>query len=167
VVDCPITTDEAAQYATRKDELFSVEKSPQRIVTRLADTAHAFQSRTTRLLEVLAECHGQTLVLCNLASYAKRAQSAAKAANFRNVVATSYQVAMREDVASFDNVVYLESPIVNSYYLLDVEAALPSHCNVFHFCSNAKVDQYLFGEIDRELRQIHGLTKELYCVARL
>jgi hypothetical protein len=167
VVDCPVTAGEFAQYATRKDELFSVEKSPQRIVTRLADTAHAFQSRTTRLLEVLAECHGQTLVLCNLASYAKRAQSAAKAANFRNVVATSYQVAMREDVAGFDNVVYLESPIVNSYYLLDVEAALPSHCNVYHFRGDAKVDQYLYGEIDRELRQIHGLTKELYCVARL
>lgn len=165
IVDSPITDSEAEKYATRKNELFSVEKSPQRIITRLADTAHSFQSRADRLLEVLAECHGQTLVLCNLASYAKRAQSAAKAANFRHVVATSYQVAMRENVAGFDNVVYLESPIVNSYYLLDVEAALPEHCNVYHFRGDAKVDQYLFGEIDRELRQIHGLTKELYRVA--
>lgn len=167
VVDCPITDDEQAQYDARREELFSVEKSPQRIITRLADTAHAFQSRTDRLLDALAECHGQTLVLCNLAGYAKRAQSAAKAAGFRNVVATSYQVAMRETVAGFDNVIYLESPIVNSYYLLDVEATLPAHCTVYHFLGSAKVDKYLYGEIDRELRQIHGLTKELYRVARL
>lgn len=164
VVDCPITADEQAQYDARREELFGVEKSPQRIVTRLADTAHAFQSRTDRLLDVLAECAGQTLVLCNLASYAKRAQAAAKSAGFRNVMTTSYQVAMREELASFDNVVYLESPIVNSYYLLDVEAALPTHCNVYHFLGDAKVDKYLFSEIDRELRQIHGLTKELYRV---
>lgn len=167
VVDCAITADEAQQYATRKDELFSVEKSPQRIVTRLADTSHAFQSRTDRLLEVLAECQGRTLVLCNLSSYAKSAQSAAKKAGHRSIVATSYQVAMREEIAAFDNVVYLESPIVNSFYLLDVEAALPAHCNVFHFRGDAKVDKYLYGEIDRELRQIHGLTKELYCATRL
>lgn len=167
IVDCAITADESAHYAARKDELFSVEKSPQRIITRLADTTHAFQSRTDRLLEVLAECQGRTLVLCNLSSYAKSAQSAAKKAGHRDVVATSYQVAMREEIAAFDNVVYLESPIVNSFYLLDVEAALPARCNVFHFRGDAKVDQYLFGEIDRELRQIHGLTEELYRVTRL
>jgi hypothetical protein len=165
VVDCPITQAEQQRYDERKEELFSVEKSPQRIITRLADTAHAFESRTSRLLEVLSECQGRTLVLCNLASYAKRAQAAAK--GIGNIVATSYQVAMREDLPSFDNVVYLESPIVNSYYLLDVEAALPINCNVYHFQGNAKVDRYLFGEVDRELRQIHGLTKELYRVARL
>lgn len=164
VVDCPITADEQAQYDARREELFSVEKSPQRIITRLADTAHAFQSRTDRLLDVLAECAGQTLVLCNLASYAKRARVAAKTAGLHNVTATSYQVAMREDIGNFDNVVYLESPIVNSYYLLDVEAALPAHCHVYHFLGDAKVDKYLYGEIDRELRQIHGLTKELYRV---
>ncbi len=116
-----ITVDESAHYAARKDELFSVEKSPQRIITRLADTTHAFQSRTDRLLEVLAECQGRTLVLCNLSSYAKSAQSAAKKVGHRSVVATSYQVAMREEIAAFDNVVYLESPIVNSFYLLDSE----------------------------------------------
>lgn len=167
VVDCQISDTEAGQYDKKRSELFAVEKSPQRIITRLADTCHAFQSRTERMLDVLSECQGKTLILCNLASYAKRAQSSAKSAGFRNVLATSYQVAMREDLSDFENVFYLESPIVNSYYLLDVEAALPLRCKVFHFLGNAKVDKYLYGEIDREMRQIHGLTKELYRVAGL
>ena len=153
------TPDEHAAYADRKAALFAKEKSPQRIVTRLADTAHAFQSRADALLELLSGLRGDTLVYTNLGTYAQRARRAIKAAGLKHVWCTSYQTGSHRQVA---NLVYLESPIVKSYYLLDAESRQAPDCRVFHLLGDMKVDRYLYGELDHELRQIDGLTRELW-----
>lgn len=158
VVHCPVTPAEHEAYAVRRAELFTKETNPGRIVTRLADTVHAFDSRLAMLLELLSELDGDTTVYTNLASYAKRAESAAKRAGFTRVMVTSYQLGAKQPT---QNTVYLESPIVNSYYLLDAEAMLQDGCNVYHFLGDTKVDVYLYNQIDHELSQIDGLTKEL------
>lgn len=164
VVSCSATVAEHEVYAARREELFSRETNPQRIITRLADTAHAFESRTRALLDLARQVDGPVLVACNLASYAQRAQAAARAAGLRHVRATSYQLGLRDQGEPPAHMVYLESPIVDSYYLLDIEASLPDGCQVWHFRGDTKVDLYLFGQIDRELDAIQALTKELYRV---
>jgi len=159
MVKCPTTAAERDEYAAKKAELFAKYKSPQRIVTRLADTTHAFPSRMNALLELLSKLEGRTVVYTNLGTYAKRAREAAQAAGVENSARfVSYQTGA---IGEFDNCIYLESPIVKTYFLLDAESRLPAHCRVFHFLSDAKVDLYLYGELDHELQQIDGLTREL------
>lgn len=153
------TEEEQAAYAARKAELFDEEKSPQRIITRLADTTHAFESRRAALLDLLPTLAGDTIVYTNLGTYAKRLQQAVRAAGFRRVWATSYQTGSRRPV---QNCIYFESPIVKSYYLLDAESRLDPGTRVFHFLGTTGVDRYLYGELVEELEQIDGLTKELY-----
>lgn len=161
LVECPATPAEHNCYQERRMELFAKEKNPGRIITRLADTVHAFESRTTALMDLLSELHGRTVVYCNLTSYARRVEAAAKQAGFV-IKGASYQVGAQD---TFDNVIYFESPIVNSYYLLDAEAALCPDSRVYHFRGDTKVDLYLYGQIDHELNQIEGLTRELYRVS--
>lgn len=161
-VEVKSTDEEHAKYANRKAELFGKEKNPRRIVTRLADTAHVFGSRTQTLIEVLSETGTPTLVLCNLSSYAARVNSALKTAGLRHAKATSYQLGLAEK--DYQDVVYFESPIVNSYYLLDIEAGLAPNARVWHFVSDMKVDRLLFNQVTHELKQINELTEELYAV---
>lgn len=154
------TAKELEQYASLKAELFAVEDfSPQVTITKLADFAHALQSRYNALLELLGQLSGSTLIYTNLSDYAKKAASVAKKAGFK-VAATSYQVGTTQ---SFDNVIYLESPIVKSYFLLDAESRLQPDCKVFHLLGDTKVDQYLYGQLEHELTQINDFTQELYC----
>lgn len=153
------TPEELEQYANLKAKLFEVEDfSPQVTITKLADFAHAFQSRYNALLKLLSELTGSTLIYTNLSDYAKRAASVAKKAGF-SVTATSYQVGTTQQ---FDNVIYLESPIVKSYFLLDAESRLQPNCKVFYLLGDTKVDQYLYSQLDHELTQINEFTQELY-----
>ena len=159
IIEHDCTAAEIAQYTAARDALFESEEfSPQVAITKLADLSHSFDSRIEALLEVLSQCQGRTVVYCNLSSYAKRAQSAAKKAGHKTVVATSYQVGASGD---FDNCIYLESPIVKGYLLLDAESRLPQHCQVYHIVGSAKVDRYLFGLSQHETTQINEFTKEL------
>ena len=162
-IPCPVTPDEHAMYMARRAELFATETSPQRIITRLADTAHAFSSRTAALLALLPELEGPVMVYTNLSSYAQKVERAARQAGFLNVSATSYQLGAGLDAAR--HTVYFESPIINSHYLLDIEAAIPPIGSVWHFLSDTKVDAHLYGQIDRELTQIEALTRELHRVS--
>jgi hypothetical protein len=149
---------ETLAYQQARDELFAAKEfSPQRVVTKLADIAHAFDSRIDALIKLASKLSGKTLVLTNLASYAKRAQKACKDAGCE-VTATSYQLGASGD---FDNCIYLESPIVKTYFLLDVESRLREDCKVFHMLGETKVDQYLYKTLTDELTQINDFTKEL------
>lgn len=158
------TDNERDAYAQRKTELFAKETNLQRIITRLADTAHAFGSRQRVFLE-LCQRHpsARIAVYTNLASYAKAAHQAARKAGCTHVSASSYQIGAANPISA-DVVVYLEPPIVNSYYLLDIEASHQGHTQVYWLRGETGVDCYLSGEIDRELRQINELTQELYHV---
>lgn len=156
------TAEEQERYAAVRDDLFAAEEfSPQPVITKLADLAHAFQSRYDALLDLLSQLSGTTLLYTNLSDYAKKAVAIAKRDGFTKVKGTSYQVGSTE---RFDNVVYLESPIVKSYFLLDAESRLADNCQVFHLVGDAKVEQYLWGQLEHELTQINGFTQELYRV---
>lgn len=160
MIEFSSTQSEMQSYAALKDELFSAKDfTPQPAITKLADFAHAFQSRYDALLDLLSVLMGSTLIYTNLSSYAAKVGAIAKKAGFKNVKATSYQVGSTEQ---FDNVIYLESPIIKSYLLLDAEAKLQEGCKVFHIVGDTKVDRYLYGQLDHELNQIDGFTKELY-----
>lgn len=153
------TADELEQYAKLRDELFEAEEfSPQVTITKLADFAHAFQSRIDALISLLDNLSGTTLIYTNLSDYAKRAVSAAKKAGHK-ITGTSYQAGSTK---YFDNVIYLESPIVKSYFLLDAESRISADCKVFHLLGDTKVDRYLYGQLTHELTQINDFTKELY-----
>jgi len=177
-VDVESTEQEKRAYAEKKEQLFAKYTTPQPIVTRLADLTHAFDSRSDRLVELLATLRGKTLVLTNLGIYAKRLRKRLRDAGIKQVRITSYQhgvprqkrragqlpFSMPED--NYQNCIYFESPIVKSYFLLDVESLLSPDCAIFHFRSDMKVDRHLYGLLDHELRQIDGLTKELYHATR-
>lgn len=162
LIECPATEEEHGAYAKKKAELFKKYNTPQPIVTRLADFTHAMQSRTDRLLDLLTsdDCNGETVVFCNLASYAKRAHAAVKKTGRSNVTVTSYQ-AHYQRLSDVANCIYFESPIVKCYLLQDVEALLPNGCRVFHFRSDNKVDLYLYDQMMNELSQIDGFTRVL------
>lgn len=159
-VEAIATADEQSRYAALRESLFAADDfSPQVAITQLADLSHSFQSRLDAVLEILSQGTGKTLIVCNLSDYAKKAQRAAKKAGFKQSIATSYQVGYTEPV---DTCIYMEPPIVKSYFLLDQESRLPDHCKVFHVQGSNKVDELLHGRLMDELTQIDAFTKELY-----
>ena len=113
------------------------EKNPSRIVTRLADITHAFGSRTDALLDLLAVIPERAVIYVNLQDYANRIRAALKAAGLSRHTVTSYQVGHTDPA---DVVVFHESPIVKSYFLLDAEARVNPGGRVYHMLSDAKVD---------------------------
>ena len=155
IVSCPVTQEEHEAYQTKRTELFSREKNPLRIVTRLADLVHSFESRTARLLTLLSELHGKIAVFTNLTSYKTRAQQAAAGIAHAHFGSYANHHIRLDDC---EHMIYLESPIVKPYLLMDIEAALPDNCQVWHFLGDTKVDHYLHSKLIRELTQINDLT---------
>jgi hypothetical protein len=157
------TAEEMTGYQVLRDELFEAKAfSPSVTITKLADHVHAFGSRSAILLRLLSGLTGKTVILTNLKSYAQSAQRIINEAGF-NAVTTSYQLGFTGD---FDNCIYLESPIVKSYYLLDVESRLKPGCKVFHILGDTKVDQYLYKTLIDEITQIDRFTQELSSAKR-
>lgn len=140
-VPAPTTAAEKAAYAAKKTELFAAHKNPGKIVTRLADHAHAAGSRRAAIVEHAASRTRQVLVLTNLASYADKLR---KLSNATHVVFDSFKPASRRrDLAAFDHVVYAECPIVKSYLALDIEAQLPASATAWVVEGDSNVDTYL------------------------
>ena len=151
------TEAERAEYEAKKAELFEAETNPQRIVTRLADHAHAKQSRTNAALELVSSLQGGCLLYCNLGSYATRLNAALKKAKLHTKAkAVSYATATE----GTNNLIYVESPIVKSYLLLDAEARGADA--VYHLLGDLKVDLHLYNTVQHEISQINDLTKELH-----
>jgi hypothetical protein len=150
--------DELARYQALRDECFEAKGfNPRVVITKLADLAHAFDTRLAGMVELLRQLKGKTVVLTNLKSYAQRAASIAKEAGFQ-ITATSYQLGFQGD---YDNCIYLESPIVKSYFWLDAESRLTPDCKVFHILGDTKVDLYLNQALMDEITQIDQFTQEL------
>lgn len=157
-IDCQSTPEELVQYQSLRDECFSAQEfSPRVVITKLADFAHAFDSRLQTMVNLLRRLKGRTVVYTNLKDYAQRAEKTAKAAGF-NIVATSYQIGVQGD---FDNCIYLESPIIKSYFLLDAESRLNPECRVFHILGDTTIDRYLYKTLTDEITQIDKFTQEL------
>lgn len=157
------TPEELADYQSVRDECFAAKQfSPRVVITKLADLAHAFDSRLQSMVNLLKSLEGETVVYTNLKDYAKRAERVAKNAGLK-VTGTSYQIGAQGD---FDNCIYLESPIVKSYFLLDAESRLKPDCRVFHILGDTKVDRYLYSNLIDEITQIDQFTQELYRAKR-
>lgn len=157
------TPEELAQYQALRDECFAAKEfSPRVVITKLADLAHAFDSRLQSMVNLLKTLKGKTVVYANLKDYAKRAEKFAKDSGFR-VTGASYQIGTQGD---FDNCIYLESPIVKSYFMLDAESRLKYDCRVFHILGDTKVDRYLYQALTDEITQIDNFTQELYRAKR-
>lgn len=152
------TPEELAEYQSVRDECFAAKQfSPRVVITKLADLAHAFDSRLQSMVNLLKSLKGETVVYTNLKDYAKRAERFAKDAGFK-VTGASYQIGSQDE---FNNCIYLESPIVKSYFLLDAESRLTPDCRVFHILGDTKVDQYLYKALADEITQIDQFTQEL------
>lgn len=151
--------EELLSYAKLRDDLFGKEKSPRRIITKLADHVHAYQTRRDKIVELVKSLKGKTIVYTNLNSYSNKIRVILKKNKLDDVIVTSYQLGSYD---IFDNCIYAESPITNSYFLLDAESRLPSTCNVYHLLGKTKVDNYLFDLISKEINSIDGLSMELY-----
>lgn len=162
VVKFKSTQEEHSAYADKKKALFEKEENPQRIVTRLADHAHAYKTRIDAVIEVVKNNQGTFVLYHNLSSYAKKMQTQLNKAGLGDrATAVSYEKGFNGQA---DNVLYVESPIVNSYYLLDAEAKVTDSGKVFHLLGDTNVDIYLYEEIQKELSAIDGFAKELYRV---
>jgi uncharacterized protein YhbP (UPF0306 family) len=156
IVSIISTKEEAEQYQAKKDELFDKEKSIVRIITRLADTAHAFVSRREAVAELALSLEGKTVIYFNLTSYAPPVKKLI--GRNKNIICTSYQKGYIGDV---DNIIYAESPIVKSYFLLDAESRANQDAKVYHFVGDMGVDKHLYSLVESELNQINSLTKEM------
>ncbi|MBW4514506.1 MAG: hypothetical protein KME11_04715 [Timaviella obliquedivisa GSE-PSE-MK23-08B] len=157
-IEVKSTPQELENYQALKDECFAAKDfSPRVVITKLADLAHAFDSRLRAMVDLVAKLQGKTVVLTNLKDYAKRAEKIAKDAGLE-ITATSYQLGFQ---GNFDNCIYLESPIVKSYFMLDAESRLSMDCKVFHIVGDTKVDQYLYTNLLSEITQIDQFTQEL------
>jgi hypothetical protein len=154
------TDDEKKKYAKLKKRLFESDLSYRRIITKLADLAHADQSRLEFLLELMLNLKKNTIVYTNLSNYANNINKLIKKNKIRNTKAISYQLG-NVDLSGIQNVIYMESPITNSYYFLDT-MTLTEGKNVFHILGDSNVDKYLFNLINNELNQIDSYTKELW-----
>lgn len=158
LVRCRASATEHQRYQALRDECFAAKEFSSRVViTKLADLVHSFDSRLEAMLDLLKKVKGRTVIYTNLKDYAKKAEAIAKKQGHQ-VVGTSYQVGAE---GSFDNCIYLESPIVKSYFLLDAESRLPTNCNVFHVVGDTKVDSFLYEAVKGELTQIDRFTQEL------
>jgi hypothetical protein len=160
IVEFESTRSEHEQYEALKTEIFSaVDFEPGPAITRLADLVHAFDTRIGTLVDLVSTLEGSTLLYTNLKSYATKALAAAKKAGLKGVSATSYQIGSAE---KFDNVIYLESPIVNRHFFLEAEANIQNGANVYHFRGDTKVDNLLYDETAMRLDEVHNFTEELY-----
>lgn len=163
IIDSPVSSEEHKCYLKLRNTLFEKEKTPQRIITQLADLIHSFPSRLNSLSKLLQTLKGKTVVFTNLKSYAENLKSKISTQGNKNIHFYSYYE-YNMDLSDCKNIIYMESPIVKSYFLLDVEASLNDKCQVFHFLGNTKVDIYLYNQIVKELKQIdkliHALRKE-------
>ncbi len=157
------TAAEREKYAALRAQQFETEKSPVKIITRLADFTHAFASRRAAVLDLVQSLGGRrVLVLANLATYAGKYQRAFEKAGLAHAAADSFRMAAaRQDLGAFDALVYAEHPITTSYFALDVEAQCRRGAAVHAVVSDIKVCQYLYTRYRAEIDAIADFTNRL------
>lgn len=147
------TSGEREKYELKKTKVFDEFVSPVKAVTALADCSHAFLSRREFTASVANELE-RPLVLTNLASYAAKLQPM-----LTTGIARSYALcASAEDIRTFSDVVYAESPIVKSYLAFDIEAQLPETASSILIGSDMKVDEFLRHRFLKEVGEINAVV---------
>lgn len=160
IIEFESTKSEHEQYELLKTQIFSaVDFEPGPAITRLADLVHAFNTRIDTLVDLVSTLKGSTLVYTNLKSYATKALAATKRMGLKGVSATSYQIGSTE---KFDNIIYLESPIVNRHFFLEAESNIRDGGKVYHFLGDTKVDSLLYDQAAARLDEVHNFTAELF-----
>jgi hypothetical protein len=159
IVETFASEGELTRYQQLRTECFDREPfSPRNTITKLADCAHAFQTRIETVIELLPQLEGETAIVTNLSSYAKQLDKVLRAKNL-TAIATSYQLGI--DDRTYQNCIYLEAPIVKSYLLMDIESRLAPDVHIYQIRGDTNVDRYLWQELDKELTQIDEFTQEL------
>jgi len=143
------TDKEAALYASRREEMFARHKTPQPIVTRLADTVHAFESRRNHVMDISTD---KDIVIVNIDSHAKWYRD-----NGRDVMTYSKP----RGASSYARAVFAEAPIVYPHRKIHIEADLAHDCEVIDVHGDCKVDAYLWGRIDTAMQEIDLFCNEL------
>lgn len=152
VVRCEHTLAERQAYRDNRERLFATKKTPQPIITELADLVHAFDSRWK-----VVESFRGAIVIVNLDSYAHRYRQ-------RGFVAGTY--AKPPNVTQAKKIVFAEPPIVYTHRRLHIEMAAPVDCEIIDVRGDAKIDDYLGGRIDQETRDVGLFCRKLIEVQR-
>lgn len=147
VVRCEYTAGEHREYQSLRSRLFDTKKTPQPIVTSLADLVHAFESRRKA-----SASHPGAVIVTNLDTYAQF---------YRQQGFQAGTYAKPPDVSQAKQVVFAEPPIVYTYRRLHIEMAAPEDCEIIDVRGDAKVDDYLGGRIDQETRDVGRFCRKL------
>lgn len=170
IINVTSSDKESKDQTKLRDALFAAKENPVKIVTQLADFTHAFDTRRNAVFSMVKDelADKKVLVLTNLSSYAKKYISAFKRGGLTQATADSFQVASgRDDLASFDVIIFAEHPITNTYFCLDIEAQCKRTAVVYQVCSDIKVCKYLFARYNAETTAIGSFTDALKSVQAL
>lgn len=149
IVDCSYDKKEHDAYQQKRETLFATKKTPQPILTALADTVHAFETRRDA---VLAEAVPGSMIIVNLDSYAKW---------YRAHGMESSTYAKPADVSQCQSIVFAEPPIIYPFRRIHIEAQAPDDCKVVDVRGDAKVDTFLGDRTDKETGGIDQFCKLL------
>lgn len=146
-VKCEYDASENKAYRDYRERLFATKKTPQPIITGLADLVHAFESRRK-----LAESFPGAVIIANLDTYAQHYRQ-------RGFAAGTY--AKPPDVTQANRIVFAEPPIVYTHRRLHIEMSAPVDCEVIDVRGDSKVDYYLGGRIDQETHDVGLFCRKL------
>jgi len=146
------TPAEHQEYARKREELFARYRTPQPILTRLADLSHGFETRRSTATDLLRPGDA---VVCNMDAYARRYRE-----RVPGVRAGTYAKPPR-GLEECSRLVLAEPPIVQTYHRWDLEAVLPEGAEVVELVGDCKVDRFLCGRIEQERADIDAFMEGL------
>ena len=122
IISSHLTENEKVKYANRKKELFSIYNNAHKIVTEICDFANMVDSRKDKLIEILRQLHGNSIIYTNIVknnppirrkikSYEKDIKT--------DISITTYYTHKNTPIKA-DNIILFETPINNRFFMLDV-----------------------------------------------
>lgn len=148
-IDVRSSKIERDQYIEKREALFASKRSPQPILTGLADLVHSFDSRRSAVLDV---ANKNDLIIVNLDSYAKWYRD-------RGLNAATYS--KPNEVQSYARIVFAEPPIIYPFRRIHIEADAGLDCEAIEICGDNKVDSFLSNRSNDELGSINDFCRLL------
>lgn len=150
-VNLSFTEAEHQTYLSKREALFASNRTPQPILTRLADTSHAFATRRTSVNQ-LTRRFRRPAVICNMADFANE---------YRDSAASGTYSKPPKNLHECDGVIFAEPPIVHSYRRFDIESELNDGATVIDVVGNTKVDAFLCGRTRDEVTSVISFMDKL------